>query len=486
MTLTMALSAGECNNSLIAPDRSEHPRFLREQRKAFTMEQTTLFDRPDREGAASGARPANEPLASRMRPETLEDFVGQEHLLGEGKLLRALIEGDSITSMVLWGPPGVGKTTLARIIARRTSMRFVIFSAVTSGIGEIREVMRAAEECRRRGVRTILFVDEIHRFNKAQQDAFLPYVEKGSIILIGATTENPSFELNGALLSRLRVFVLNPLSADELVRVLTRALETDRVLSGVRIDVSDETLHIIADYSKGDARAALNMLETAVSSGDVVDWGIRIDADVLMRVLDRKSLIYDKSGEEHFQVISALHESMRNSDVDATLFWLARMLEAGEDPVWVARRIAVSAATDVGLADTNALSVAMDALQAARVIGMPECAVFLAEAAIYICLAPRSNSVQRAYVMAKRDARVHDDEPIPMAIRAAYTRLQEQLGYGGGYVNPHMTEDKLADMQCMPDALVGREYYFPTDLGDEGRLGARYAEIKRWKIEHRS
>mgnify|MGYP000535390088 CR=1 FL=1 len=427
----------------------------------------------------------SEPLAFRMRPKILDDFVGQKHLLGQGKLLRNLIENDKVSSMIFWGPPGVGKTTLARIIASHTKSEFIDFSAVTSGIKEIRKVMEEAERSRMMGIRTILFVDEIHRFNKAQQDAFLPFVERGSIILIGATTENPSFELNPALLSRTRVFILKNLSEEDIVSLLKRALTDDEELQKQNVQIEEDVLQVIASFSKGDARTALNTLEIIITNAEETDGRIIIKREDLDGVIQRKSLIYDKNGEEHFQVISALHESMRNSDVNASLYWLARMLEAGEDPLWIARRITRAAAEDVGLADTNALNVAVNAFQAAKLIGMPECNVHLAEAVIYICLAPKSNSTYLAYERAKEDAFAHDDLPIPMAVRGAYTKFQKSIGYGEGYIYPHDVPEKLTTMQCMPDELAGRIYYQPTEQGIEERIKKRYEYIENWKKEHR-
>lgn len=437
-------------------------------------QQNTLFEKP-----------SSEPLASRMRPKDLDGFVGQEHLLSKGKILRNLIEDDNVSSMIFWGPPGVGKTTLARIIAKRTKARFIDFSAVTSGIKEIRKVMEEAEEARKTGIKTILFVDEIHRFNKAQQDAFLPYVEKGSITLIGATTENPSFELNAALLSRARVFVLKNLSDENLVCLLDRAIKTDIELSKRNLEVEGGTLELIASLSKGDARSALNTLELATANAPEEAGRTKLTRKVVQQTLSRKSLLYDKGGEEHFQVMSAFHKSMRNSDVNAALFWLARMLEAGEDPLWVARRITRAAAEDVGLADPNALNVAVNAFQAAKLIGMPECSVHLAEAATYICLAPKSNSIYLAYEEAKSDALKHDDLPIPMAIRSAYTKVQKDVGYGEGYVYAHDTSAKLTPMQCLPDEIKDNVYYHPTNQGMENRLGKWYEDIENWKKQMR-
>lgn len=427
---------------------------------------------------------AYEPLASRMRPKTLEEFVGQEHLLGEGKLLRNLIENDHVSSMIFWGPPGVGKTTLARIIAEKTSSRFINFSAVTSGIKEIRKVMEDAEFDRLQGRKTILFVDEIHRFNKAQQDAFLPYVEKGSIILIGATTENPSFEVNSALLSRCRVFVLHPLMQEDLETLLERALNSKEGYGDFQIEMPEGMISMIADFSKGDARTALNTLETILTNSDVEGEKIVVTMDSIKDCITRKSMMYDKGGEEHNQVISAYHESLRNSDVDAALFWLARMLDSGEDPVWIARRLTHAAAEDVGLADTNALNVAVNCFEAVRLIGMPECAVHLAEATIYIALTPKSNSVFLAYEEALKDARLHDTDPIPMEVRAAYTRLQKELGYGKDYQYPHNAPEKITNMQCMPDSLVGKHYYNPTTQGKEVNCKNRYEWILNWHKMH--
>ena len=436
------------------------------------MEQTSLFDDTE--------KPVFEPLASRMRPKRLEDFVGQNHLLGDGKLLRRLIEQDHVSSMIFWGPPGVGKTTLASIIASHTNSEFVNFSAVTSGIKEIRAVMEEAERTRARGRKTILFVDEIHRFNKAQQDAFLPFVEKGSIILIGATTENPSFEVNAALLSRCRVFVLHPLEQADLEELLKRALNDSRGYGMFEVHMPEGMLSMIADFAKGDARTALNTLEIILQNSSQTDLVITVTEEDIRDCITRKSMLYDKGGEEHNQVISAFHESLRNSDVDATLFWLARMLESGEDPVWIARRMTHAAAEDIGLADPNALNIAVNCFEAVRLIGMPECAVHLAEAAVYLCLCPKSNSVFLAYEAAKKDARQYDTAPIPFSVRAAYTKLQKELGYGKNYQYPHNAPDRITDMQCMPDVLIGKQYYHPTDQGKEAACRKRYEWIQEW------
>lgn len=428
---------------------------------------------------------ASLPLAARLRPQTLEEYCGQQHLLGKGKVLRRLIESDNIGSMIFWGPPGVGKTTLARIIARRTKANFIDFSAVTSGIKEIKQVMEQAEHNRRFGERTILFVDEIHRFNKAQQDAFLPFVEKGSIILIGATTENPSFEVNGALLSRCKVFVLQSLSTEDLCRLLRRAVEDPRGFGNQKVSISDELIEAIAVFANGDARNALSTLEMAVLNGNVSDDGaIEVTPETLEQCTSKKSLLYDKKGEEHYNVISALHKSMRNSDPDAAVYWLARMLEAGEDPLYIARRVTRFASEDVGLADPRALEIAVAAYQACHFIGMPECSVHLTEAVVYMSLAPKSNAMDVAYMQAKSDALNTVAEPVPLVIRNAPTRLMKDLDYGKGYVYAHDTEDKLSSMQCLPDSLKDRVYYTPTEEGVEGRFKARLEEIKRWKKNH--
>lgn len=437
------------------------------------MEQQSLFGGDDLQ-----------PLAARMRPRTLEEFAGQTHLLGEGKVLRRLIEGDRISSMIFWGPPGVGKTTLARIIARRTRASFIDFSAVTSGIKEIRQVMQRAEENRRFGDRTIVFVDEIHRFNKAQQDAFLPFVEKGSIVLIGATTENPSFEVNGALLSRCKVFVLQALSAEELTALLARALRDPRGFGGQKIEISGDMLQMIANFANGDARSALSTLEMVVLNGDVDGETVMVTEDTLAQCLSKKSLLYDKKGEEHYNLISALHKSMRNSDPDAAVYWLARMLEAGEDPLYVARRLIRFASEDVGIADPRALELAVAAYQASHFIGMPECSVNLTQAVVYLSVAPKSNALYVAYERAKKDALTQLAEPVPLVIRNAPTRLMKELDYGKGYQYAHDAPDKLTDMQCLPDSLLGREYYRPTEQGVEAKYKARLERIKAWKKQH--
>ena len=437
------------------------------------MEQQTLFGGDD-----------TRPLAARLRPQTLEEYAGQSHLPGPGKVLRKLIENDQISSMIFWGPPGVGKTTLARIIANRTKASFIDFSAVTSGIKEIRAVMQKAEENRRYGEKTIVFVDEIHRFNKAQQDAFLPFVEKGSIILIGATTENPSFEINGALLSRCKVFVLQALKTEELTELLTRALKDERGFGGQNIQMEESLLEQIARFADGDARMALSTLEMVVLNGDSQEDGsIIVTEETLEQCTSRKSLLYDKNGEEHYNLISALHKSMRNSDPDAAVYWLARMLEAGEDPLYIARRVTRFASEDVGLADPRALELSIAAYQACHFIGMPECSVHLTEAVVYLSLAPKSNALYMAYEHAKKDALNHLAEPVPLVIRNAPTRLMKDLDYGKGYQYAHDTEEKLTDMQCLPDSLKDREYYHPTKQGLEARLRERLLRIKEWKKE---
>ena len=438
------------------------------------MEQTTLFERK-----------VPQPLAARLRPATLDEYVGQTHLLGPGKVLRRLIETDQISSMIFWGPPGVGKTTLARIIAHKTKASFIDFSAVTSGIKEIRAVMQQAEENRRFGERTIVFVDEIHRFNKAQQDAFLPFVEKGSIILIGATTENPSFEINGELLSRCKVFVLQALKPDEVAGLLRRALQDPRGFGGQTIHIPEELLQALAVFANGDARTALSTLEMVVLNGDVgQDGSITVTEETVEQCTSKKSLLYDKQGEEHYNLISALHKSMRNSDPDAAVYWLARMLEAGEDPLYVARRVIRFASEDVGLADPRALEQAVAAYQACHFLGMPECTVHLTQAVVYLSLAPKSNALYKAYEHAKTDAVRQLAEPVPLVIRNAPTRLMKELEYGKGYQYAHDAADKLTTIQCLPDSLLGRRYYEPTEEGLEARYKARLEQIRTWKQEH--
>ncbi len=427
----------------------------------------------------------SQPLPARLRPRTVEEIVGQRHLIGEGKLLRRMIEQDSVSSMIFWGPPGVGKTTLAGVIANQTRAKFINFSAVTSGIKEIRAVMQQAEENRLYGEKTILFVDEIHRFNKAQQDAFLPFVEKGSIILIGATTENPSFEVNGALLSRCRVFVLKALTEDDINELLKRAVTDPRGFGDQKVDISDDVIRMIAVFANGDARTALSTLEMAVLNAETVDGVITVTTETVEQCTSRKSLLYDKNGEEHYNLISALHKSMRNSDPDAAVYWLARMLEAGEDPLYVARRIVRFASEDIGLADPRALEQTVAAYQACHFIGMPECSVHLTQAVVYLSLVPKSNALYMAYESAKQDAMKMLAEPVPLNIRNGVTKLMRDVGYGKGYQYAHDAEDKLTDMQCLPDSLLGKRYYNPTTQGLETKFKDRLEQIQEWKKEHK-
>ena len=439
------------------------------------MEETSLFEDN-----------TNQPLAWRLRPRNLEEFVGQQHLVGEGKILRKLIEGDKVSSIIFWGNPGVGKTTLARIIANKTNSKFIDFSAVTSGIKDIKEVMAQAENNRKFGQKTIVFVDEIHRFNKAQQDAFLPFVEKGSIILIGATTENPSFEINSALLSRCKVFVFKPIETKDLVKLLQRAVTDERGFGKEKVVISDDMLNIIAEFANGDARTALSTLEMVILNGDMdKDGKITVTKETLEQCISKKNLLYDKNGEEHYNIISALHKSMRNSDPDAAVYWLARMLEAGEDPLYVARRVTRFASEDVGLADPRALEIAVAAYHACHFIGMPECTVHLTEAVVYMSLAPKSNAMDTAYHLAAEDARQHLAEPVPLVIRNAPTKLMRELNYGKGYQYAHDTKDKLTNMQCLPDSLKDRTYYYPTEQGLESKYKERLKQIKEWKKAHK-
>jgi len=436
------------------------------------------------EEPAAGAAKARTPLAERMRPRTFDEFVGQEELLAPGRPLREAIERDLLQSIILWGPPGTGKTTLARIIADTTKARFVSFSAVLSGIKEIREVMTEAERLRRTaGRRTIVFIDEIHRFNKAQQDAFLPRVEAGDIVLIGATTENPSFEVNAALLSRSKVFVLRGLNTEEVAAILSRALkDTERGLGSQPVAIDDETTRAIALYANGDARAALNLLELAAASAPIVDGQRRIDADRVVQAIQRRALLYDKSGEEHYNLISALHKSMRNSDPDASIYWLARMVEAGEDPLYIARRLVRFASEDIGNADPQALTVAVAAKEAVHFIGMPEGNTALAQAALYLATAPKSNAVYEAYSTAAEDAHRDVAQPVPLHLRNAPTKLMKELQYGKGYQYAHDEADAIADMSCLPSALADRKYYAPKDRGFEKEIKRRldgWEQIKK-------
>lgn len=423
-----------------------------------------------------------EPLASRMRPRELSEFVGQDELVGEGCLLRNMIEADTVSSMILFGPPGVGKTTLANVIANLTKAKFVNFSAVTSGIKEIKEIMAQAEHSRFLGERTVLFVDEIHRFNKAQQDAFLPYVEQGSIILIGATTENPSFQVNSALLSRCKVFLFKALEERDLVSLLERALKSPRGFGALEISYDIEALKKIAVFANGDARKTLGTLETVVANLKPTQGkGLIIDVQSVNKTLGKKALIYDRNGEEHYNLISALHKSMRNSDPDAAIYYLARMLEAGEDPLYIARRCVRFASEDVGLADSNALLLAVAVWNACHSLGMPECNVHLTQIVTYLSLAPKSNAMEVAYDMAAADVNENFAESVPMHIRNAPTKLMKDLGYSKNYQYAHNTEDKITKMSCLPDSLKDRCYYNPAGMGAEAKLKKRAQAIREWK-----
>ncbi len=436
------------------------------------MEQMSLFDN----------REKTSPLAARLRPETLQDYVGQKHLIGEGRILRRLIEEDKISSMIFWGPPGVGKTTLARIIAEHTKARFVEFSAVTSGIKEIKEVMAEAEGNRKMGVRTLLFADEIHRFNKAQQDAFLPYVEKGSIILIGATTENPSFEINSALLSRCKVFILKALGEQDLYELLKHALKSPKGLGSTQIKIDDSQISAIARFANGDARTALNTLEMSVFNGKMNEEAVLcVDDEILSQCMNRRSLLYDKNGEEHYNLISALHKSMRNSDPDAAVYWMNRMLDGGEEPLYIARRLIRFASEDVGMADSGALPLAVAAYQACHFLGMPECDVHLAHAVVYLSMAPKSNSIYVACGESRDDIKELPAAPVPLHICNAPTELMKNMEYGKGYIYAHDTDEKLTKMKCLPEPLQDRRYYRPGEQGSEKQVKERLQQILDWK-----
>ena len=434
----------------------------------MSMRQDSLF-----------ASSLQEPLANRMRPLTLDEYVGQRHLLAKGRVLRQVIENDLVPSMISWGPPGVGKTTLARIIAHQTSSAFINFSAVTSGIKEIREVMKQAQAARDGGQRTIVFVDEIHRFNKAQQDAFLPYVENGSIVLIGATTENPSFEINSALLSRCKVFVLRALETADLTELLRRALRDERGFGRKPLRMEEGTVEMIAEFAAGDARTALNTLEMAVYNAVEEDGWLKVSVELIEQCTSRRSFLYDKKGEEHYNLISALHKSMRNSDVQAAVYWLARMLEAGEDPLYIARRLVRFASEDVGMADSRALEICVAAYQAAHFLGMPECSVHLTHAVTYLSLAPKSNALYRAYERAKDDAQKTMKEPVPLQIRNAVTKLMKELDYGKGYRYAHDEENAITDMVCLPECIQDHVYYEPSAYGSEEKVQRRMQQLEQ-------
>jgi putative ATPase len=441
----------------------------------------SLFSKLSQPALEPGVPPAHQPLAERMRPRTLDEFIGQEKLLGSGKPLRLQIENDDLGSSLFWGPPGCGKTTLARLIARLTRSEFIPFSAVLTGIKEIKEVMAAAEQKSRAGHRSIVFIDEVHRFNKAQQDAFLPYVEAGHITLIGATTENPSFEVISPLLSRTKVYILEPLATPLIVGLLRRALaDKERGLGNENVEARDELLFRIASFANGDARSAYNILELAARSVPPDSGGPRIvTPELLEEVLQRKLPRYDKAGEEHYNLISALHKSVRNSDPDAALYWLARMLESGEDPLYLARRMVRMASEDVGLAEPGALAVALAAKDAFDFLGAPEGHLALAQAAVYLSLAPKSNALYTGYGAAQKDVHNTETDPVPLHLRNAVTGLMKNIGYGEGYQYAHDFDEKVTNMTCLPDNLAGRVYYQPTDQGLEARLRLRLDDIRK-------
>ena len=448
------------------------------------MVQTSLYD--DEPPSPKNEDVRGMPLAGRMRPLSLDDFAGQEHLVGPGCVLRNMIERDTVTSMIFWGPPGVGKTTLAGIIAESTDAEFVRYSAVTGGIKEVKEIMAAAENRRSRGKRTVLFVDEIHRFNKAQQDAFLPYVEKGSIILIGATTENPSFEVNSALLSRCRVFVLKPLGEERIMGLLRKALTDPRGFPGLSVEADDDVLRAIAVYCDGDARTAYNVLEAAVNDCASEDGKVALSVKSVADITGRKNLMYDRDGEFHYDLISALHKSMRNSDPDAAVYWLARMLAGGEDPLYIARRLIEFAGDDVGMADPQAQMMAVSCFEACHYMGMPDCRFALAETVIYLSLAPRSNSVAVAIDSALRDASEMLAEQVPLHLRNAPTKMMKDLGYAKDYQYAEDADEKVTKMQCLPDSLKDKRYFEPGNLGSEQYYRKRLDAIRDWKAGRRS